>query len=85
MLFARGHHRNDNPRIRCLLCSRTGLFVLQRREFQITCREKKPNGYQRDGKHGGNIGGGENGGGGLAIVEAEAVKFAAGAAVSKKK
>ena len=34
------------------------------REFQITRLEEKPNGYQRDGKHGGNGGGGENGGGG---------------------
>ena len=31
---------------------------------QITRREKKPNGYQRDGEHGGNGGGGRNGGGG---------------------
>ena len=95
-LSARGHLRNDNPLIRCLLCSRTGHFALQCREFQITRREKKPNGYQRDGEHGGNGGGGRNGGDGgngrggkssgvAAIVEAEAVKIAAGATVSKTK
>ena len=31
--------------------------------IQITRREKKPHGYQRDGKHGGNGRGGGNGGG----------------------
>ena len=63
MLSARGHRRNDTPPIRCPLRSRTGHFALKCREFQITRREKKPNGYQRDGEHGGNGGGGSNGGG----------------------
>ena len=64
MLSARGHRRNDKPPIRCPLCSRTGHSALHCRKFQITRREKKPNGYQRDGEHGGNGGGGRNGGGG---------------------
>ena len=71
MLSARGHRRNDKPPIRCLLCSRTGHSALQCREFQITRREKRPNGYQRDGEHGGNSGSSrkvveeaKNGGGG---------------------
>ena len=64
MLSTRDHHRNDKPPIRCPLCSRTGPSALQCREFQTTRREKKPNGYQRDGKHGGNGGGGRNSGGG---------------------
>ena len=38
-------------------------LCLEHRTFQITRREKKPNGYQRDGEHGGNGGGGSNGGG----------------------
>ena len=63
MLSTRGHRRNDKPRIRCPLCSRTGHSALKCREFQIIPREKKPNGYQRDGEHGGNGGGGSNGGG----------------------
>ena len=63
MLSARGHRRNDTPPIRCPLCSCTGHFALKCREFQITRREKKPNGYQRDGEHGGNGGDGRNGGG----------------------
>ena len=59
--------------------------------FQVTRRETKPNGYQRDGEHGGKGGGGRNGKGdgnaaeGTAMVEAEVVKIAAGAAVSKIK
>ena len=64
MLSARGHRRNDKHPIRCPLCSRTGHSALQCREFQITRREKKPNGYQRGGEHGGNGGGRRNGGGG---------------------
>ena len=64
MLFARGHRRNDTPPIRCPLFSRTGHSALKCREFQITRREKKPNGHQKDGEHGGNGGGGRNGGGG---------------------
>ena len=64
MLSARGHRRNNNPPVLCPLCSRTGHSALQCREFQITHRELKPNGYHRDGEHGGNGGGGENGGGG---------------------
>ena len=62
MLSTRGHRRNDKPPIRCPLCPRTGHSALQCREFQINRREKKPNGYQRDGEHCGN--GGRNGGGG---------------------
>ena len=62
MLSTRAHRRNDKLPIRCPLCSRTGHSALQCREFQITCREKKPNGYQRDGKHGGSGRGGGNGG-----------------------
>ena len=61
MLSARGHRRNDKISIRCPLCSRTGHPALQCREFQITRREEKPNGYQRDGQHGGNSGDGGNG------------------------
>ena len=34
------------------------------REFQITRREKNPNGYQKDSEHDGNGGGSRNGGGG---------------------
>ena len=77
MLPACGHHRNDKLPIRCSLCSRTGHSALQCREFQITRREKKPNGYQRDGERSGNgryggngrgvgnsVGGGNRGGGG---------------------
>ena len=64
MLSARGHRRNDKPPIRCPLYSRTGHSALKCREFPITHREKKPNGYQRDGEHRGNGGGGRNGGGG---------------------
>ena len=64
MLSARGHRRDDNAPIRCPLFSRTGHSALKCREFQITRREKKPNGYQRDGEYGGNGGGGRNGGGG---------------------
>ena len=45
MLSARGHRRNDTPPIRCPLLSRTGHSALKCREFQITRREKKPNGY----------------------------------------
>ena len=63
MLSARGHRRNESPSTRCPLCSCTGHSALKCREFQITRREKKPNGYQRDGEHGGNGGGGSNGGG----------------------
>ena len=87
MLSAHGHRRNDKPPIRCPLCSRTGHSTLQCREFQITRREKKPNGYQRDGEHGGNGGNGRGGksGGVAALVEAEVVKIAAGAVVSKRK
>ena len=44
MLSARGYRRNDKPPIRCPLCSRTGHSASQYREFQITRREKKPNG-----------------------------------------
>ena len=61
MLSARGHRRNDSPPIRCPLCSCTGHSALICREFQITRREKKANGYQRDEEHGGNGGGGGNG------------------------
>ena len=64
MLSTRNNRRNDNPPIRCPLCSRTGHSALQCREFQITRREKKPIGYQRDGEHGGNGEGGRNDGGG---------------------
>ena len=64
LLSARGHRRNDKPPNRCLLCSRTEHSALQCSEFQIICREKKPNGYQGDGEHGGNGGGGGNGRGG---------------------
>ena len=66
-------------------------LALQCRESQITRRKKKPNGYQRNGEYGGNGGGGGNGrgggngGGGAAIVEEQAVKIVAGAAVSKIK
>ena len=63
MLSARGHRRNDTPPTRCSLCSRTGHSALKCREFQITRCEKKSNGYQRDGDHGGNGGGGRNRGG----------------------
>ena len=62
MLSARGHHRNDTPPIRCPLCSHTGCSALKCREFQITHREKKPTGYQRNGEHGGNGGGSSSGG-----------------------
>ena len=64
MLSSRGHRRNDTPPIRCPLCSRTGHSALKCCDFQITRREQKPNGYQRDGEFGGNGGGGRNGGGG---------------------
>ena len=77
MLSARGHRRNDNPPVSCPLCSRTGHSPLQYREFQITHRELKPNGYQRDGEHIGNGGGDESG--------AEEAEMAPGAAVSKRK
>ena len=63
MLSARGHRRNDKPPTRCPLCSRTGHSALKCRDFQITRREKKPNGYQRDGEHGRNGGGCRDGGG----------------------
>ena len=63
MLSAHGHRCTDTPPTRCPLCSRTGHFTLKCREFQIPPRGKKPNGYQRDGEHGGNGGGGSNGGG----------------------
>ena len=63
MLSARSHRRNDTPPTRCPLCSRTGHSALKCREFQITRYEKKSNGYQRDGEHGGNGGGGRNRGG----------------------
>ena len=88
LLSARGHRRNDKLLIRS---------ALECCEFQITRLEKKPNGYQGDGEHGGNGGGGGNGRGGAmaeeaqmtakgaAIVAAEAIKIAAGAAVSKIK
>ena len=91
ILSARGHHRNDKPSIRCPLCSRKGHSALQCRELQITHREKKPTGYQKDGEHGGNGGGDEMAGAAemtterAAIVEVEAVKTTAGAAVSKRK
>ena len=64
MLSDRDHRRNDNPPIRCPLCSRTGHSALQCRGFQITRRENKPNEHQRDGEHGGDGRGGRNGGGG---------------------
>ena len=63
MLSASAHRHNDTPPTRCPLCSRTGHSALKCREFQITRREKKPNGFQRDGEHGGNGVGGSNGGG----------------------
>ena len=63
MLSAHGHRRNDTPPTRCPLFSRTGHFALKCREFQITRCEKKSNGYQRYGEHGGNDGGGRNRGG----------------------
>ena len=63
MLSFSGHCHNDTPPTRRLLCSRTGNSALKCREFQITRREKKPDGYERDGEHGGNGGGGSNGGG----------------------
>ena len=62
MLSARGHRRNAPP-TGCPLRSRTGYSALKCRELQITRREKKSNGYQRDGEHGGNGGGDSNGGG----------------------
>ena len=62
MLSAHGHHRNDTPPTRCPLCSRTGHSAWKCREFQITRRETKPNGYQRDGEHGASGGGGSKGG-----------------------
>ena len=62
MLSARGHRRNVKLPIRCPFCSRTGHSASKCREFQITRREKKPNGYQRDGKQGDRNGeGGGNG------------------------
>ena len=64
VLSARGHRRNDTPPTQCPLCSRTGNSVLQCREFQITRREKKPDGYRRDGERDGNGERGRNGGGG---------------------
>ena len=45
MLSASCHRRNDNPPIRCPLCSRTGHSALQCLEFQITRREMKPGIY----------------------------------------
>ena len=60
MLSARAYRRNDKAPIQCPLFFRTGHSALQCREFQITRREKKPNGFQRDGEHGGNGGGGKN-------------------------
>ena len=62
MLSTRAHRRNDKPPIRYPFCSRTGHSALQCRAFQITCREKKSNRYQRDEKHGGSGRGGGNGG-----------------------
>ena len=92
MLSARGHRRNETPPTRCPLCSRTGHFLLECREFQITRREKKPNGYQRDGEHGGNGGGGRNRGGRETAEVAEMVEAAKAAewaamveAVSRRK
>ena len=96
MLSTRDHCRKDNPPIRCPLCSRTGHSTLKCRDFQITRREKKPNGYQRDGEHDGNGGGGRNGGGGGngrggesggvgGNRGAEAVNITAGGAVSRRK
>ena len=64
LLSARGHRHNDKPPIRCFLCFRTEYSALRSSEFQIICREKKPNEYQGDGEHGGNGGGGGNGRGG---------------------
>ena len=64
MSFPRGHRRNDNSPMRSHIFSRTGHSALQCRKFQITRREKKPIGCQRDGEYGGNGGGGENGRGG---------------------
>ncbi|CAN0202378.1 unnamed protein product [Ascophyllum nodosum] len=61
MLSSRGQRHKDTPPTRCPLCSRTGHSALKCREFQITRHEKKPNGYPRDGEHGGNGGGGGNG------------------------
>ena len=60
MLSARAYRRNDKAPIQCLLFFRTGHSALQCRESQITRREKKPNGFQRDEEHGGNGGGGKN-------------------------
>ena len=64
MLSARGLRCNDNPPIRCPLCTRTGPSVLQYRKYQTTRCEKKPNGYHGDGEHSGNGGGGGNDPGG---------------------
>ena len=47
MLSARGHRRNAKPLIQCTLGSRIGHSALQCHKFQITRREKKPNGYQK--------------------------------------
>ena len=60
MLSTRGHRRKNKPTIRCPFCSRTGHSALQCREFN---HPPKPNGYQRDGEHGGIGGRGRNGGG----------------------
>ena len=62
VLFSRGHRHIDTPPTRYPLCSRTGHSTLILREFQITRREKKPNGYQRGGEHGSDGGGCSNGG-----------------------
>ena len=55
VLYARGHRRNDKPP------SDAPFPPAQDTLFQVTRRETKPNGYQRDGEHGGKGGGGRNG------------------------
>ena len=76
MLSARGHRRNDTPRIRCPFCSCTGHSALKCGEFRITRREKKANEYQKDGEYGGHGGGGRNGGGGEIAEAATAAEWA---------
>ena len=97
MLSTRGHRRNDKPPIRCPLCFRTGHSVLQCREFQTTRREGRNRTDTRGMK---NIVATAEAAGMVevaemakeaktaewaATVEAEAVRVAAGAAVSQRK
>ena len=95
MLSTRGHRRNDKPPIRCRLCSRTGHSALQCREFQITRRETN----RTDIRGMQNMATTTEAAGTVEVaemveaakvaewagtVEAEAVRVAAGAAVSQK-